>query len=197
MRRRSSIRAKAMPSCSTDRSSTATSAMPRRTTSTPCSTSHFPGGQPKTPAEMPAFFVLVLVIARNAATKQSKLQRMRRAGLFRFARNDRWSRLRPGPAADIDHVAVAGGGILVGEARDQHAAVKGDDLTVQLATGRSGRADIILAATAALDAQFLRGGLVGQMHHHAAGLTGADHVGLLALGLGLLLGAGAIVGVLE
>ena len=44
-----------------------------------------------------------------------------------------------------------------------------------------GRADIVLAARAALEAQFLRGGLVGQMHDHAAGGAGADHVGLLAL----------------
>ena len=35
------------------------------------------------------------------------------------------------------------------------------------------------------------------MHDHAAGLAGADHVRLLALGLGLFLGAGPVVGVLE
>jgi len=93
---------------------------------------------------------------------------------------------------DIDHVAVAGGGVGIGEAGNQDAAVEGDDLAVLLAARRAGRADIVLAAPAALDPQLLRGGLVGQMHDHAAALAGADGIGLLALGGGLLLGAGAV-----
>src|SRR3954469_24114908 len=87
----------------------------------------------------------------------------------------------PRRAADIDHVAVTDRGILVDEAGDQHAAVERDDLAVLLAGGRACRADIVLAARAALEAQFLRGGLVGQMHDHAAALAGTDHVRLLAL----------------
>ena len=49
-------------------------------------------------------------------------------------------------AADIDHVAVAGRGVLVGEAGDQDAAVERDDFAILLATGRPGRTDVILAA---------------------------------------------------
>src|SRR5512133_1833050 len=84
-------------------------------------------------------------------------------------------------AADVDHVAVTVRGILLDEAGNQHAPVEGDDLTVLLGAGRSGRTDIILAAGAALEAQFLRRRLVGQMHDHAAGRAGSDHVRLLAL----------------
>src|SRR5205085_175629 len=90
-------------------------------------------------------------------------------------------RSRARRAADIDHVAVADGGVLVDEAGDQHPSVEGDDLAVLLAGGRTGRPDIVLAARRALEAQFLRGRLVGQMHDHAAGLAGSDHVRLLAL----------------
>src|SRR5258706_3435014 len=70
--------------------------------------------------------------------------------------------LRPRRAADIDHVAVTGAGVLFDEAGDHDAAVKGYDLAVLLARGRAGRADIVLAARRALEPQFLRGGLVGQ-----------------------------------
>src|SRR5665647_1864413 len=81
-----------------------------------------------------------------------------------------------GRAADVDHVAVPGRGILVREAGDQHPAVERDDLAILLAPDRPGRADIVLAARAALEAQFLRRRLVGQMHDHAARGAGADHV---------------------
>src|ERR1700732_5639840 len=56
-----------------------------------------------------------------------------------------------GPTADIDHVAIPGGGILVDEAGDQNAAVEGNNLAILLAAGRSSRADKILAARAALE----------------------------------------------
>src|SRR5438552_10102213 len=100
---------------------------------------------------------------------------------------------RPRRAADIDHVAVTDRGILVDEAGDQHAAVERDDLAVLLAGRRTGRTDIVLAARAALEAQFLRGGLVGQMHDHAAALAGADHIWLLPLSSRRDFDAGALV----
>src|SRR3954447_14236396 len=100
----------------------------------------------------------------------------------------------PRRAADIDHVAVTDRGILVDEAGDQHAAVERDDLAVLLAGRRARRTDIVLAARAALETQFLRGGLVGQMHDDAAALAGADHIGLLALPARRGFGAGAVVG---
>src|SRR5471032_1640986 len=70
---------------------------------------------------------------------------------------------RPRRAADVDHVAVAGRGILVDEPGDQNASVERDDLTIQLAGGGAGRSDIVLAALGALETQFLRCRLVGQM----------------------------------
>src|ERR1700745_3290758 len=82
-------------------------------------------------------------------------------------------------AADVDHVAVAGAGVGIDEAGDQHTAIEGDDLAVIRTARRARRPDIVLAAAAALDAQLLRGGLVGEMHHHAAALAGADHIRLL------------------
>src|ERR1700712_1898153 len=72
-------------------------------------------------------------------------------------------------AADIDHVAVTGRGILVDKPRHQDTAVEGDDFAILFAGNRAGRADVILAARAALQPQFLRGRLVGQMHDHSAG----------------------------
>src|ERR1700712_4167132 len=57
---------------------------------------------------------------------------------------------RPRGAADIDHVAVANRGVLVGKAGDQHAAIERDDLAVLFAADRARRADVILAARAAL-----------------------------------------------
>src|SRR3954447_20673243 len=103
----------------------------------------------------------------------------------------------PRRAADIDHVAVTDRGILVDEAGDQHAAVERDDLAVLFAGRRSRRADIVLAARAALEPQLLRGGLVAQMHDDAAGLAGTDHVRLLALAARRRFGASAVVGILE
>src|SRR6201988_4326674 len=90
-----------------------TSTTPRRTTSTRCSTERRFTEQTKTPALGPAFFV----------------------GLSRYS--------RPRRAADVDHVAVAGAGVLVDEAGDHDAAVKGDDLAVLLAGRGTGRADIV------------------------------------------------------
>src|SRR6201994_1617751 len=104
--------------------------------------------------------------------------------VFAYATNS-----RPRRAADVDHVAVAGGGVLVDEAGDQDPAVERDNLAVLLAGHRSGRADIVLAARGTLQPQFLRGGLVGQMHDDAAVLAGADHVRLLALAPRGILGA--------
>ena len=66
-----------------------------------------------------------------------------------------------------------------------------------LTGGRARGTDVVLAARAALQAQFLGGGLVGQVHDHAAGLAGADHVGLLALAARGGLGASAVIGILE
>src|SRR5438309_8079997 len=100
---------------------------------------------------------------------------------------------RPRRAADIDHVAVTDRGILVDETGDQHAAVERDDLAVLLAGRRSGRADVVLAARAALEAEFLRRRLVGQMHDYTAGGAGADYIGLLTLAAGGGFGAGAII----
>src|SRR5439155_5109490 len=105
--------------------------------------------------------------------------------------------LRPRRAADVDHVAVAGGGILVDEAGDQDAAVEGDDLAVLLARRGTRRSDVVLAARRTLQPQFLRRRLVGEMHDHAAGRAGGDHVGILALGPGRSLGTGAVGRVLE
>src|SRR5207247_11436502 len=107
------------------------------------------------------------------------------------------NRSRPRRAADVDHVAVTGRGILLDETGDQHAPVERDDLTILLGAGRSGWTDIILAARTALETQFLRRRLVGQMHDHAAGRPGSDHVRLLALRPRCGLGARAITGILE
>src|SRR3569832_439744 len=155
MCRRSSIPARATPSCSTGRRWKATSATPPRTTSTPCSTKR----------ELPP---------------QTK-RRLRATAAGVFVGSVRTSGARR--AADVDHVAVAGRRVLVDEAGDQDAPVEGNDFAILLAAGRTGRADIILAARAALEAQFLRRGLIGEMHADAAAGAGADLVRLLALGL--------------
>src|SRR5229473_3848857 len=60
-----------------------------------------------------------------------------------------------GAAADIDHVAVTGRGVLVHEAGDQHPSVERDDFAILFAARRSRRADIVLAALAALQPQLL------------------------------------------
>src|SRR5262249_9002304 len=69
-----------------------------------------------------------------------------RPGMTGIERDQLLQRSRRGRAADIDHVAVAGAGVLVDEAGDHHAAVEGDDLAVLLSGRRAGRADIVLAA---------------------------------------------------
>src|SRR5260370_37406534 len=102
-----------------------------------------------------------------------------------------------GAAADIDHVAITGRRILVDETGDQNASVEGNNLAILLATGWSGRADIILAARAALQPQLLRGRLVSQMHDDATGRNGADHVRLLALRPRRGFGARTVVGILK
>src|SRR5258708_32007792 len=73
-------------------------------------------------------------------------------------RNDEESALasRPRRAADEDHIAVTGRGILVGEAGDQDASVEGDDLAVLLATGRSWAAPLIFSPPRVPEAQFPR-----------------------------------------
>ena len=63
--------------------------------------------------------------------------------------------------------------------------------------GRSGRTDIILATRAALEAQFLRRRLIGQVHDHAAIGACSDHVRLLALRPRRGLGPRAVIGILE
>src|SRR5258707_14654473 len=104
---------------------------------------------------------------------------------------------RPRRAADIDHVAVAGRRILVDEAGDQDPAVEGNDLAVLLAAGRTRRANVILAARTAFEAQFLRRCLIGQVHDDAATGAGADHVRLFALGFRGDFGPRTVIGVLE
>src|ERR1700710_1718034 len=59
-------------------------------------------------------------------------------------------RSRARRAADIDHVAVADRGVLVDKPRHHHAPVEGYDFAILLAGDRSGRADVVLAARAAL-----------------------------------------------
>src|SRR6201985_3519391 len=91
------------------------------------------------------------------------------------------SRTRRG--ADIDHIAVTGRGILVDKPRHKDAAVEGNDFAILFAGNRSGRADVVLAARAALEPQFLRSRLVGQMHDNAARRSDGDDIRLLALPL--------------
>src|SRR3954454_14859291 len=67
-----------------------------------------------------------------------------------------------GSAADVDHIAVADRGVLVDKPRHQDAAVEGNDFAILFAGDRSGRPDVVLAARAALQPQFLRRRLVGQ-----------------------------------
>src|ERR1700676_4872706 len=102
-----------------------------------------------------------------------------------------------GRAADVDHVAVTGGGILLDETGNQHAAVERDDFPILFSAGRSGWTDIILAARAALETQFLGRRLVGKMHDHTARGAGSNHIGLLALRPRRGFGARAVAGILE
>src|SRR5438132_13580814 len=74
-----------------------------------------------------------------------------------------------GAAADIDAGAVATHDLLIGEARDQDAAVERHDLAVTLPAGRIlGRTDVVLAVPPALEHQLGRLRLVGEVHDHAA-----------------------------
>src|ERR1700741_1245189 len=83
-------------------------ATPRRTISTRCSTEFL-------------------------SVAKLKTKRRPRAGVFLFPGKP--GRSRPRRAADIDHVAVTGAGILLDEAGDQHASVERDNLAVLLAGG--------------------------------------------------------------
>src|SRR4051812_42044234 len=90
-----------------------------------------------------------------------------------------------GAAADIDTGAVAAGNFRIDEARHQHAAIEADDFAIALACGRFlGKSDVILAIRPALEHQFGRLRLVGEVHHDAAARAAADIVGLLALAAG-------------
>src|SRR5207244_6070250 len=86
----------------------------------------------------------------------------------------------------------------IDEARDHHPSVKRNDLSVLLAGRRAWRTNIVFAALATFDAQFLRLCLVGEVHDHAAGWPGVDDVRLFALaprgGLGPFLVVGFVVG---
>ena len=68
-----------------------------------------------------------------------------------------------------------------------------DDLAVLRTAGIAGRADIVLAALAALELQFLQFGAVGEIHHHAAVGPAIDDHRLAALGACRGLGAGPVV----
>ena len=80
--------------------------------------------------------------------------------------------------------------------RKQHdAAVEGDDLAILRTAGRlAGRADEVAAARAAPEPQFLQFGLVGEVHHHAAGRALADDVGMAALAARCGFGARPVLG---
>src|SRR3954469_7027383 len=188
----SSTSGKATPGCSTVRSWPATSVTPRRTTSTRCLTEPRPPAKPHANAGLDAgvslfgndFFRSSLRDQAKHRTRPhgdsdvhctSEVRTLDNPGMTEPRRSGAWR------AAHIDHIAVTDRGILVDETGDQHASVKRDDLTILLAAGRSGRTDIILAARAALEAQFLRRRLVGQVHDHPARRAGSDHVRLLAL----------------
>ncbi len=71
----------------------------------------------------------------------------------RFRPSGRWPAERShcdhSRTADIDHITVAGSRIRIDESCDQHTATDGNDLSVFLASRRSRRADVVLAAGAA------------------------------------------------
>src|ERR1700712_1780575 len=73
----------------------------------------------------------------------------------RLYRRDGRRRSRTRSAADINHVAVTGRGILVDKPRHQDTAVEGHDFAILFAGNRAGRADVVLAARATLQPQFL------------------------------------------
>src|SRR6185312_12085892 len=178
----------------------ATRVTPRRTTSTRCSTDVVLKSQPnKTAGNQPAFFVSFILLRHSGTLAKREQTRKSRGCGARIPA----SRLSPRrgmmplgwltrTTADIDHVAVAVTGVGIDEAGDQHPAVERQDHAIIRAAGRARRTDIVLAASAALELQLLRGRLVGEVHDDPAVTTGADHVGLLALRLGLRLGAGLV-----
>src|SRR5262249_59939225 len=84
-------------------------------------------------------------------------------------------------AAHVDAGAVAAGDLRIDPAQHEHAPVEGDDFAVLHVPCRPDRADVVLAARPALELQLLLLCLVGEVHEHAAGRAGADHVRLAAL----------------
>src|SRR5262245_7849704 len=93
--------------------------------------------------------------------------------------------------------AVAAVDLRVHEPQQHHAAIEGDDLAVLLTGGVARRADIVLAGGAALDAQLLQLGRVGEIHHDATGRTLADRERLLALAAGVGLDPCAVLRLVE
>src|ERR1700694_1287555 len=73
--------------------------------------------------------------------------------------------------------------------QQQHATVEGENLAILRTRCLSRRADIVLAALGALEGKVLGRGRIGEIHHHAAARTLADHEGLLALAARIGLGA--------
>src|SRR6185437_14857635 len=90
------------------------------------------------------------------AGRYRRAVRLISAAVGRAGEARRPDRSGAGRAAHIDHIAVTGCRIGVDEARDQHTPVERNDLAVLLAAGRTGRTDVVLAARAALQSQFLR-----------------------------------------
>src|ERR1700687_3351432 len=154
---------------------------------------------------MPAFLFRSVIFKPSLRAKRSNPESCRRVDLFvalllamtEYGKRSNCQRSRPRRAADIDHIAVTGRGVLIDETGNQDASVERDDLAILLATGRSGRTDIILAARAALEAQLLRRRVVGEMHDDAARRSGSDHVRLLALRPRRGFGARTVSGILE
>src|SRR5437588_11228767 len=95
-------------------------------------------------------------------------------------------------AAHVNAGAVAAGDLRIDPAQHQHTAVEGDDLAVLRVARRAARADIVLAARPALELELLLLRLIGEMHQHAAGRPGTDHVRLPALAAGGGFGPGPI-----
>src|ERR1700719_1729055 len=75
--------------------------------------------------------------------------------------------LYPPAAADVHADAVAARHLGIDPAQHKYLAVERDDLAVTGVGGRPFRADVILAAGAALESEFLALRLIGQKHDHA------------------------------
>src|SRR6266496_3401189 len=100
-------------------------------------------------------------------------------------RSARRARLRrPRRATHEDAGAVTSIDLGIDIFKNHHAAVEGDDLSILRPRRASGRTDIVPARRAALQPQLLQLARIGEVHHHSAVCTLADHVGLLALAAG-------------